>query len=64
MFHLTKRELDILRYLVKGYQNEEIAEVLYMSKHTVKAHVSSILRKLNARNRVNALYIALINKLI
>lgn len=64
MMGLTKREMDILKYLIKGYENEEIAAELYMSKHTVKAHVSSILKKLHAKNRAAALYIAMRNKLL
>ncbi|MBP3924177.1 response regulator transcription factor [bacterium] len=64
MFELTKREMDILKYLIKGYENEEIASELFMSKHTVKAHVSSILRKLHAKNRAGALYIAMRNNLL
>lgn len=55
---LTDRELEVLSHLKKGLDNEEIAKILFVSRHTIKAHMSSIIRKLNARNRVNALYIA------
>jgi LuxR family maltose regulon positive regulatory protein len=52
---LTSREIDILQSINLGYSNAVIAENLYISLSTVKTHVSSILRKLNAHNRVQAL---------
>jgi len=52
---LTAREIDILQSINLGYSNAVIAENLYISLSTVKTHVSSILRKLNAHNRVQAL---------
>lgn len=64
MYNLTEREMEVLKYLTKGFDNEEIAKFLFISKHTVKAHMSAIIRKLKAKNRVNALYIATINHLI
>ena len=56
---LTGRELDILNCAKEGLSNEEIAEKLFISKHTSKAHISSIIKKLNAKNRTNAIYKAL-----
>ena len=56
---LTEREIVTLSYLAEGYENREIAETIFVSTHTVKAHVSSILKKLKARNRTHAVYIAL-----
>lgn len=53
-----------LQYLAKGYENKEIADTIFVSTHTVKAHVSAILRKLNARNRTHAVYIAMKLKII
>lgn len=52
---LTAREIDILQLINLGYSNAVIATNLYISISTVKTHVSSILRKLNAQNRVQAL---------
>lgn len=52
---LTAREIDILQSINLGYSNAVIAENLYISLSTVKTHVSSILRKMNAQNRVQAL---------
>lgn len=51
---LTRTELEVLRLLVRGQQNKEIAEEMFISVNTVKSHVSSILRKLRVRNRAQA----------
>jgi NarL family two-component system response regulator LiaR len=61
---LTKRELDILTLLVKGLSNQGIAERLVISHSTVKFHVSSILSKLGAASRTEAVAIALQNNLV
>jgi len=52
--HLTEREVEVLAYLGKGLTNQEIAEVLFVSKATVHTHVSNILAKLNLTNRTQA----------
>ncbi len=54
---LTPRECEVLEYLGKGYENEEIAKVLHISTHTAKFHVASILRKLNVRKRGDVSFI-------
>jgi DNA-binding CsgD family transcriptional regulator len=51
---LTRRELDVLRLLADGKANKAIAEALVISDGTVKFHVNSILRKLHAANRAEA----------
>ena len=43
---LTPRECEVLKLIAKGYSNSEIAEELFISKHTVKNQVSNIYRKL------------------
>jgi DNA-binding NarL/FixJ family response regulator len=55
---LTARELDILRAINLGWSNTSIATHLFISVSTVKTHISSIFRKLDAENRVQALAIA------
>ena len=55
---LTERELEILRLLATGLSNAELAEQLFLSETTVKTHVSSILRKLHVRDRVQAVIAA------
>ena len=52
--HLTDRETEVLKLLVKGKSNTEIAKELIVSVHTAKAHVCSILQKLCVDDRVQA----------
>lgn len=51
-YMFTNREKDVLELLCKGYTNIEIGENLNISSHTAKANVASILRKLQAKNRL------------
>lgn len=51
---LSVRELEVLRLVVIGKSNPDIAETLFISRRTAAAHVSSILRKLDATSRVEA----------
>jgi two-component system, NarL family, response regulator LiaR len=51
---LTPRELDVLELLARGWDNGRIAADLYISRATVKRHISSILKKLDVENRVQA----------
>jgi DNA-binding NarL/FixJ family response regulator len=52
---LSVRELEVLRLLSDGASNQEIAAHLFVTVSTVKKHISSILRKLNAPNRTSAI---------
>ncbi len=56
---LTEREQEVLRLVAQGYSNREIAGVLFLAEGTVKNHVSTILTKLGARDRTNAVLRAL-----
>lgn len=49
--NLTKRESEVLRLVSVGMSNLQVAETLFISEHTVKLHVSSILKKLKLENR-------------
>lgn len=58
MKNLTQQEMAVLKYVAQGLSNVEIGTRLNISRHTVKAHVSKIVEKMEARDRVNAAYIA------
>lgn len=58
-YNLTDREFEVLSQMVQGLNNVEIAERLFVARSTVKFHVSSILAKLNAASRVEAVSLAL-----
>jgi DNA-binding NarL/FixJ family response regulator len=56
---LTGREVEILQQVANGQKNRAIAEKLYISEHTVKAHLKNILEKLGANDRTDAVAIGL-----
>jgi len=55
---LSPRELEILRLIVKGRDNQEIAEALNITRGTVKWHVNIILRRLDVHDRTQAVVVA------
>jgi DNA-binding NarL/FixJ family response regulator len=57
-YNLTQREHDILALLAEGRANREIAQRLYLSEKTVKAHLAAIFRKLGVTNRTQAAMMA------
>jgi LuxR family transcriptional regulator, positive regulator of biofilm formation len=61
---LTPREKEMLSHLAKGFRNEEIAEKLCVSAHTVKTHIYNLYKKLGVPNRVQAAIWAANQKMI
>jgi len=61
---LTPRETETLNYIAQGYLNKQIALKLGISEQTIKNHVTSILRKLNANARTEAVVVAIKKGLI
>ena len=61
---LTDRELQVLIHIAQGLSNQEIADNLGISLPTVKTHVTHILQKINARDRVQAVVFAYENHLV
>lgn len=61
---LTEREQDVLHLIVRGLNNREIGEQLFISTSTVKNHVSSILAKLNVSSRSEAVALAVRHSLV
>ncbi|WP_129676194.1 response regulator transcription factor [Candidatus Chloroploca sp. Khr17] len=55
---LTEREVEVLRLVVNGASNKEIADTLVITEGTVKSHISNILNRLEARDRTQAAVIA------
>lgn len=62
--NLTKREQEILRYVVEGIKNPNIADKLCISIRTVETHKTSIMRKLNLNNNIDLIKFAIKNNII
>lgn len=56
---LTRREIDVLEYVAKGFSYRETADMLNMSVHTVNSHIKQIYRKLEVKSRSEAVYEAI-----
>ncbi len=62
--NLSERELEVLKLIVEGKSNNEIAEYLYLSTNTIKTHVRGIMNKLAVDDRVQAAVVALRSGLV
>jgi NarL family two-component system response regulator LiaR len=63
-YNLTEREMEVLALLVEGLNNREIAEKLFVSRATAKAHVSHIFDKMGVSNRAEAITLAFREEII
>lgn len=61
---LTPREMEVLRYICKGDNNEEIAQKLYISAKTIKSHRANLLEKTNCKNTPALILFSIKHKLI
>jgi len=63
-YNLSEQELKTLSLAAKGLDNPHIGEKMFISSHTVKAHLAAVYRKLNVANRTEAVYVAVKKHLI
>ncbi len=52
--NLSQREVDVIKLMARGYNNRQIADILFISEHTVKVHIRNIFRKIGVADRTNA----------
>lgn len=62
--NLTSREVEVIRLIALGLTNNEIADRLFITRHTVKAHLENIYRKLSLKNKVQVAIYAVKHNLI
>ena len=60
---VSKRELEVLKYIAIGHTSEEIAKALYLSTHTVTTHRKNLISKLGAKNATHLIVKGLQNKI-
>lgn len=60
--NLTRRELEVMEYIIRGYTNRQIAETLFISIRTVEGHRASLFGKLGLKNRVELVEFAQKNR--
>jgi DNA-binding NarL/FixJ family response regulator len=61
---ITEREISIIRHIIEGKENREIAKTLYMSEGTIKNIISGIFKKLDLRDRIQLVVFAIKNDLV
>ncbi|WP_298364508.1 LuxR C-terminal-related transcriptional regulator [uncultured Lutibacter sp.] len=54
-YGLSKREIEVLKYITAGLSNDEIAKKMFVSKNTIKTHIKNIYAKLDVKNRIQAI---------
>lgn len=54
-YGISDRELDVLQLMARGYSNQEIADKLFVSLHTIKTHCSNLYSKLDVKRRTQAI---------
>ena len=62
--NLTERELEVLKYIIKGLTNNDIAQELYISVRTVEVHKANIMKKLSINNTAELVVYAIKNGLV
>lgn len=62
-FSFTKRELEIIQYVIKGTSSKQIGEILFISSHTVDTHRRRILKKANVSNTAELIQFVLVNNI-
>jgi len=62
--NITKRQTQVLLLMAKGYTNRQIATALFLTEHTIKAHIGALFLELNAANRTDCVNIAKEKKLL
>jgi DNA-binding NarL/FixJ family response regulator len=62
--YFTYRELEVINELVAGHKDDEIAEILNLSKHTVRSHLKNIFRKLGVSSRSQAVTKVISSKVV
>ncbi len=63
-YNLTEREINIIRQIANGLSNKEIAEKIYLSEGTIKNNISTILSKLDLRDRTQIAIFAFKNNIV
>ncbi len=62
--HLSKREKDVLLLMIQGKTGSEMSQKLFISEETIKFHKRNIVKKLNVKSAMEAVYVATINKIV
>lgn len=62
--NITRREIEVLDFVAKGYSNQEIADKLFISKRTVDGHKANLIQKTGSKNIVDLLVYAIKNDLV